>query len=92
MLPYFFTALTMKAVGTSAEAMIDEIARQDRAGLLVEGGNPNYAKCIEIATKSSLANMFPPGILVMGSPILVGLFFGPKAVSGLLAGAIVSGI
>ena len=36
--------------------------------------------------------MFPPGILVMGSPILTGLFFGPTAVSGLLAGAIVSGI
>lgn len=92
MLPYAFTAMTMKAVGTSAEAMIDEIARQDRAGLLVEGGNPDYAKCIEIATNSSLKEMFPPGILVIGSPIFFGLLFGPKGVAGVLAGAIVSGI
>ena len=92
MLPYAFTALTMKAVGTAAEAMIDEIARQDRAGLLVEGGNPDYAKCIEISTNSSLREMFAPGLLVMGSPIVFGLLFGPKGVAGVLAGAIVSGI
>lgn len=92
MLPYAFTAMTMKAVGSAAEAMIDEIVRQDRQGLLAEGGNPEYGKCIEIATNSSLREMFPPGILVMGTPILVGLLFGPKGVAGLLAGAIVSGI
>lgn len=92
MLPYWFTALTMKAVGTAAESMIEEIARQDRAGLLKEGGNPDYAKCIEIATKSSLSEMFPPGILVMATPIVTGLLFGPKGVAGVLAGAIVSGI
>jgi len=92
MLPYWFTALTMKAVGTAAEEMIEEIVRQDRAGLLKEGGNPNYGKCIEIATKSSLSEMFPPGILVIATPIVVGLLFGPKGVAGVLAGAIVSGI
>lgn len=92
MLPYAFTAMTMKAVGTSAESMIEEIARQDKEGLLVEGGNPDYGKCIEIATTSSLREMFPPGILVLASPIVVGLCFGPKGVAGLLAGAIVSGI
>ena len=92
MLPYWFTAMTMKAVGTAAEEMIGEIVRQDRAGLLVEGGNPDYQKCIEIATKSSLSEMFPPGILVIGAPIFFGLLFGPKGVAGVLAGSIVSGI
>jgi len=36
--------------------------------------------------------MVAPGILVIGSPLLVGLLFGVDAVAGLLAGIIVSGI
>ena len=92
MLPYAFSAMTMKAVGTAAEAMIDEIARQDREGLIREGVEPDYQKCITIATDSSLREMMAPGLLVILSPIVTGLFFGPKGVAGLLAGAIVSGI
>jgi len=92
MLPYAFSAMTMKAVGTAAEAMIEEIARQDRAGLIREGVEPDYEKCITISTESSLREMIAPGALVIVSPILTGLFFGPKGVAGLLAGSIVSGI
>ncbi len=58
----------------------------------MEGGKPEYSKCIDIATRSSLREMFPPGVLVMGTPIAVGLLFGPRGVAGVLAGAIVSGI
>ena len=92
MLPYAFTALTMKAVGSAAEAMIGEIARQDRDGLIKEGVEPDYDRCIAISTQASLKEMIAPGCLVMLSPIFCGLFFGPKGVAGLLAGAIVSGI
>jgi len=92
MLPYAFSAMTMKAVGTAAEAMIEEIARQDREGLIAEGVEPDYAKCIKISTDSSLREMIAPGLLVIVSPIATGLFFGPKGVAGLLAGSIVSGI
>eukprot|EP00343_Euplotes_focardii_P007100 CAMPEP_0205821852 /NCGR_PEP_ID=MMETSP0206-20130828/9729_1 /ASSEMBLY_ACC=CAM_ASM_000279 /TAXON_ID=36767 /ORGANISM="Euplotes focardii, Strain TN1" /LENGTH=763 /DNA_ID=CAMNT_0053117647 /DNA_START=19 /DNA_END=2310 /DNA_ORIENTATION=+ len=92
MLPYAFSALTMKAVGTAAEAMIDEIARQDREGLIKEGVEPDYARCIAISTESSLREMIAPGLLVLLSPIVVGVLFGPKGVAGLLAGSIVSGI
>ena len=92
MLPYAFSAMTMKAVGTAAEAMIEEIARQDREGLIREGVEPDYAACIGISTQSSLQEMIAPGLLVIFSPILTGLFFGPKGVAGLLAGSIVSGI
>jgi H(+)-translocating pyrophosphatase len=92
MLPYAFSAMTMKAVGTAAEAMIDEIARQDREGLIREGVEPDYAACIAISTNSSLREMIAPGCLVIFSPIITGLFFGPRGVAGLLAGAIVSAI
>lgn len=36
--------------------------------------------------------MVAPGILVLGSPLLMGVTFGPRGVSGLLAGIIVSGV
>jgi hypothetical protein len=57
MLPYAFTALTMKAVGTAAEAMIEEIARQDKLGLLKEGANPDRVKK-ELAEQQILAEEY----------------------------------
>lgn len=92
MLPYAFTAMTMKAVGKAAQSMITEIARQDSEGLIREGVEPDYAKCIAISTQASLREMIAPGLMVILTPIVVGLFFGPRGVAGLLAGSIVSGI
>jgi len=53
---------------------------------------PDYTKCISISTDASLKKMILPGVLVIGSPLIMGLFFGPTGVGGLLAGIIVSGI
>merc|ERR1711939_971794 len=53
---------------------------------------PDYQGCIEISTNASLKKMIAPGALVILSPLLAGVFFGPAAVEGLLAGAIVSGV
>jgi inorganic pyrophosphatase len=92
MLPYAFTAMTMKAVGKAAQSMIAEIQRQDAEGLIREGVEPDYAKCIAISTQASLREMIAPGLLVILTPIVVGLFFGSRGVAGLLAGSIVSGI
>jgi H+-translocating diphosphatase len=92
MLPYAFSALTMSAVGQAANEMIVEITRQFRSGLIQGEGEPDYERCIAISTKASLRKMIAPGVLVIGSPLLVGLLFGPRGVSGLLAGSIVSGV
>merc|ERR1719409_1863270 len=53
---------------------------------------PDYKGCVAISTQASLRKMILPGCLVILSPILLGIFFGPAAVEGLLAGAIVSGV
>jgi Na+/H+-translocating membrane pyrophosphatase len=53
---------------------------------------PDYNSCVRISTTASLWEMIAPGALVIFTPILVGLFFGPKAVAGLLPGALVSGV
>ena len=53
---------------------------------------PDYQGCITISTNASLVKMIAPGILVIGTPLVAGIFFGPTAVEGLLAGSIVSGV
>jgi inorganic pyrophosphatase len=93
MLPYAFSALTMQAVGDAANDMIKEISDQFADGKIMTGEKkPDYDRCIAISTKASLRMMIAPGILVIGSPLLVGGLFGPNAVGGLLAGCIVSGV
>jgi len=96
MLPYAFSALTMKAVGDAAYQMMDFIVEDYQRGEkeIAAGGqyNPDYDGCIKISTDASLKKMVAPGALVLGCPLLAGFLFGPDAVAGLLAGAIVSGV
>jgi H(+)-translocating pyrophosphatase len=93
MIPYWFSAMTMKAVGIAAQDMIQEIARQFEDGLIAKGQKePDYDACIAISTTASLKYMVAPGLLVLLTPFFVGFLFGPTAVSGLLAGILVSGI
>lgn len=94
MLPYAFSAFTMKSVGKAALEMVEEIRRQIRnePGILTGEKEPDYQSCIAISTKSSLKEMIIPGALVIFSPLLTGLLFGPVAVAGLLPGSLVSGV
>jgi len=96
MLPYWFSAMTMKSVGLAAQQMVVEVSRQFREtpGLLegTPGVKPDYTRCITISTDASLEEMILPGALVMLSPIVAGTFFGVYAVMGLLAGGMVSGV
>lgn len=93
MIPYAFSALTMSAVGHAANDMIAEIQRQFKDdGIKNKTKEPDYEKCIAISTSASIRKMIAPGILVIGSPLAAGFLFGTDAVSGMLAGIIVSGI
>jgi len=93
MLPYAFSAMTMSAVGLAANEMIAEIKRQFmNQEIRQKKIKPDYGRCIAISTNASLRKMIAPGLLVIGSPFLMGILFGPRGVSGLLAGAIVSGV
>lgn len=93
MLPYAFSAMTVKSVGEAAEAMVEEVRRQLREdpGILEGTSTPQYERCVAISTKASLREMMAPGAMVLLSPIAVGFFFGTHAVTGLLAGGLVSG-
>ena len=93
MLPFIFAALTMDAVGRAATSVVVEVRRQFKEikGLLTGKGNPDYARCVDLCTKSSLKEMILPSILGIISPIIVGIILGVNGVTGLLAGATVSG-
>jgi inorganic pyrophosphatase len=93
MLPYIFTAMTMGAVGDAANEMIIEIVRQFETLKIREGiDRPDYERCIQISTDASIKQMIAPGLLVILSPLIFGFLLGPRGVSGLLAGGIVSGV
>ncbi len=92
--PFFFAALAMRAVGRTAQRMVGEVRRQFREipGLMAGHGRPDYARCVDIATRGALREMILPGVSAVGIPIIVGLLLHKEAVGGLLAGAIVSGV
>lgn len=92
-LPFLFTAMTMKSVGKAAFAMIEEVRRQFKTipGIMEGTGQPDYAQCVSISTQAALREMIAPGILIMGTPLLVGFLFGVEAVAGLLVGSLVTG-
>jgi len=94
MLPYWFSAMTMKSVGQAALDMVDEVRDQIRKEPKILEGTvpPNYQRCITISTDASLREMIMPGLLVILTPIIVGFLFGVRALSGVLAGALVSGV
>ena len=92
-LPFLFTAMTMKSVGKAAFAMIEEVRHQFRTipGIMEGTGKPDYAKCVAISTQAALKEMIAPGVLIMGTPLVVGYLFGVEAVAGVLAGSLVCG-
>ncbi|HXE76299.1 MAG TPA: sodium-translocating pyrophosphatase [Candidatus Xenobia bacterium] len=89
MLPFVFCALAMRAVGRSANSVIEEVRRQFRgiAGLMEGTAEPDSARCVEIVTRSALRQMILPGMLAVLSPLAAGFLLGVSGLSGLLAGA-----
>lgn len=94
MLPFLFSALTMKSVGKAAFQMIEEVRRQFREdkGIMAGTSKPDYARCVDISTSAALKEMILPGLLAVASPILCGLLLGVEALGGLLAGSLVTGV
>ena len=92
-LPFLFTAMTLKSVGKAAFDMIEEVRRQFKTipGIMEGTGDPDYAQCVAISTQAALREMIAPGILIMGTPLVTGYLFGVEAVAGILAGSLVAG-
>jgi len=92
LLPFLFSSLTLKAVGSTAFIIVKEVRRQFRNKDIMKGKKtPDYNKCIDISTAAALKQMVPPGLIAIIAPIAIGILLGAEALGGLLAGAILSG-
>ena len=93
MMAALFVALTMRAVGRAAGAMVEEVRRQFREipGIMDGTGTPDYASCVAISTKGAQKEMIVPSLLAIIVPVLTGIILGVPGVMGLLAGGLTAG-
>ncbi len=93
MLPFLFSAMSIRAVGEAAKEMIEEVRHQfkDIPGLLEGKAKADYAKCVDISTAAAIKRMVAPSLMAIAVPVIFG-FINKNALGGLLAGAVVSGV
>ncbi|MCP4377765.1 MAG: sodium/proton-translocating pyrophosphatase, partial [bacterium] len=93
MLVFLFSAMTMKAVGRAAMAMVREVRRQFKEipGILEGTGEPDYARCVDISTAGAQKEMIIPSLLALTVPVAVGLLLDVGGVMGLLVGGLTCG-
>src|ERR1035437_244627 len=94
MLVYFFSSLAIRAVGTTAQAIIVEVRRQFREipGIMDYTGRPDYARVVDITTRAALREMMLPVAVAVATPIIVGVLLGYQAVAGLLMVGTIVGV
>jgi K(+)-stimulated pyrophosphate-energized sodium pump len=94
MLVYLFSSLAIRAVGTTAQAIIVEVRRQFREmpGIMDYTQRPDYARVVDITTKAALREMILPGALAVATPIAVGILLGYEAIAGFLMVGTISGV
>ena len=94
-LPFVFSAMSMKAVGRAAGAMIEEVRRQFREipGLMEGTAKAEHAKCVDISTTAAIREMIAPGVLAITAPVIAGLLDpAGSLLGGVLAGVTSSGV
>ena len=106
MLVFLFSSLAIRAVGGAAAEIIEEVRRQfrEKPGIMAGTERPDYGRAVDITTRAALRGMVAPGLLAVGTPIVVGVFFrilfeagwlddtGPEAVAALLMVGTIGGL
>jgi K(+)-stimulated pyrophosphate-energized sodium pump len=90
---FLFCSLAIRAVGRAASQVVVEVRNQfrDHPGIMTYEEQPDYARVVDICTKTSLRELLTPGLLAVLSPIIAGFALGAEALGAFLAGAILTG-
>jgi K(+)-stimulated pyrophosphate-energized sodium pump len=93
-LPNIFASLSMQAVGRAGGKVVEEVRRQfrEKPGIMLGTDRPDYARSVDIVTRSALREMIAPALVPVLTPILVGFVLGPEALGAMLVGSIVVGV
>src|SRR5579883_424003 len=103
MLPFFFSSLSMEAVGRAGGKVVENVRMQfkNNPGIMAGTSRPDYASTVDIVTRAALKEMVVPALIPVGVPVVVvilgaiGVFRGIAAaqiMGGILVGAIVTGL
>ena len=94
LIPFFITSQLIDGVSKAASKMVDEVRSQfqNNPDILDGKSTPDYAKCVDISTLASLKELWKSALIVIASPIILGMLLGPSSVAGLLMGAVVTGL
>ncbi len=93
MMVYLFAALSMEAVGRAGGAVVEEVRRQfkEHPGIMDNTEKPDYARCVDIVTKTAQREMIIPSMIPIVFTLIIGLL-SVEALGGLLIGVIVVGL
>jgi K(+)-stimulated pyrophosphate-energized sodium pump len=94
LLPYLFSGIALKAVSRAAFQMVEEVRRQFREipGLLDGNAKPDYYRAVSISTEYALKSMAGPALLIIITPLIIGVLFGGPGIGALVIGATASTI
>ncbi len=94
MVVFLFSSTAIRAVGKAAQYVILEVRRQfkEKPGIMDRKDKPDYRACVDIVTKGALKEMILPGVIVIVTPIAVGLILGAEAAGGMLMVATIVGV
>jgi K(+)-stimulated pyrophosphate-energized sodium pump len=90
---FLFSSLAIRAVGRAASQVVVEVRNQfrDHPGIMDFTEKPDYARVVDICTRTSLRELMTPGLLAVLSPIIIGFALEAEALGAFLAGSILTG-